>query len=99
MNTVNDNFKGLADDLGLVRAQMADLKVREEKIRAAIIATGEPIIEADLFRAVLITQNRTQIDWQAIAKKLKPSRQLIKAYTERKEVIQIKTSSRQGDVA
>lgn len=97
MPNVNSNFTPIADNLGMVRAQIAELKNTEKGLREAFLATGEDVIEADLFRAVKVVQNRSDIDWKAIAKKLKPSRQLIQAHTTSQEVISIKTSSRRGD--
>ena len=93
------NLIGLADDLGMVRAQIAELKNREAKLRATIIEAGERVLEDDLFRATLIEQTRKTIDWKAVAEKLNPTRQLIRAHTTEQTVQQVKTSSRRGNDA
>ena len=87
---------GLADELGTVRAQMADLKDREREIRNTLIEAGVKTLEDDIFRALVVESMRTMIDWKAIAAKLKPSHQLVTAHTEEKEVISIRVSARRG---
>ncbi len=90
---------GLADELGAVRAQLADLKDREREIRNTLIEAGVKTLEDDLFRALVVESMRTMIDWKAIAAKLKPSHQLVTAHTEEKEVISIRVSARRGVAA
>ncbi len=90
---------GLADELGTIRAQMADLKDREREIRNTLIEAGVKTLEDDTFRALVVESMRTLIDWKAIAAKLEPSRQLVTAHTEEKEVIPIRVSARRGIAA
>lgn len=87
---------GLADELGAVRAQMADLKDREREIRNTLIEAGVKTLEDDIFRALVVESMRTMIDWKAIAAKLKPSHQLVTAHTTEKDVISIRVSARRG---
>ena len=87
---------GLADELGFVRAQMADLKDREREIRNTLIEAGVDALEDTNFRALVVTSLRTLIDWKAVAAKLKPSHQLVTAHTEEKEVISVRVSARRG---
>ncbi len=90
---------GLADELGAVRAQLADLKDREREIRNTLIEAGVKTLEDDLFRVLVVESMRTMIDWKSIAAKLKPSHQLVTAHTEDKEVISIRVSARRGVAA
>ena len=87
---------GLADELGAVRAQMADLKDREREIRNTLIEAGVKTLEDETFRALVVESMRTLIDWKAVAAKLKPSHQLVTAHTTEKEVISIRVSARRG---
>ncbi len=87
---------GLADELGFIRAQMADLKNREKDIRDIMIASGVKALEDDTFRALVVESIRTMIDWKAVAAKLKPTRQLVTAHTTEKEVISIRVNARRG---
>ena len=88
--------KGLADELGFIRAQMADLKDREKDIRDIMIEAGVKTLEDDTFRALVVESIRTMIDWKQVAAKLKPSRQLVTAHTTEKEVISIRVNARRG---
>jgi hypothetical protein len=90
---------GLADELGAVRAQLADLKDREREIRNTLIEAGVKTLEDNLFRVLVVESMRTMIDWKSIAAKLKPSHQLVTAHTEDKEVISIRVSARRGVAA
>ncbi len=90
---------GLADELGSIRAQQADLKDREREIRNTLIESGIEVLEDDIFRALVVQSLRTTIDWKAVAAKLKPSRQLVTSHTSDKEVISIRVSARRGVAA
>ncbi len=90
------NVTGLADELGTIRAKMADLKDRETEIRHTMIEAGAKAFEDKKFRAVVVESMRTYINWAAIAEKLQPSHQLVSAHTSEKEVISIRVSARRG---
>ncbi len=90
---------GLADELGNIRATMADLKDREGQIRKTFISAGVKALEDEQFRAVVVESLRTMIDWKTVAAKLKPSRQLVTAHTTETEVISIRVSARRGAAA
>jgi hypothetical protein len=90
------DLPALADELGVIRAQMADLKERESDIREAFIEAGIHAMEGKTFRAVVVESLRTSIDWKAVAAKLRPSRQLVTAHTTEKEVISIRVNARRG---
>jgi RNA-binding protein YlmH len=87
---------GLADELGIIRAKMANLKDRETEIRNIMLESGVKAMEDKKFRAVVVESLRTNIDWKAVAAKLKPSRQLVTAHTTEKEVISIRVNARRG---
>lgn len=76
------NLGDIVDQLLSVKAQLAELEAREREIKDCLIATGESTIEGILARAsVSYCQGREKIDWQTIAGKFNPSRQLIVAHT------------------
>lgn len=89
----------LADELGSIRAHMADLKDREKDIRETFIDAGVTALEGESFRAVVVESMRTMIDWKSVAAKLEPSRQLITAHTTEKDVISIRVNARRGGSA
>jgi len=94
--TKKANVTGLADELGLIRARMADLKDRETEIRHTMIEAGIKAFEDKKFRAVVVESLRTYIDWKAVAAKLEPSHQLVTAHTTEKDVVSIRVSARRG---
>jgi RNA-binding protein YlmH len=94
--TKKANTTGLADELGIIRAKMADLKDREVEIREVMIAAGISAFEDKKFRAVVVESLRTMIDWKSVAAKLEPSHQLVSAHTTQKDVISIRVSARRG---
>ena len=70
------------DQLGFIRAQIADLQATEKQLKAAIEAADMPKIEGRLYRAAVIhSAGRISTDWKAIAEHFSPSRQLITAHT------------------
>lgn len=72
----------LVDELAALRAQIADLKETEETYRAELIAAGVTEAEGTQHRVTISQTTRTVTDWQTIAQKLEPSRQLIAAHTK-----------------
>ena len=83
----------LADELGAIKAQIADLKLREAAIKTDLHRIGG-VHEGALFRATVSESIRATVDWKSIAQKLKPSRQLVTANTTTKPVITVRVTSR-----
>lgn len=84
MNAHTDTAAMLAatvDQLAEVKSHIATLQTREEELKQVLAAAGSDIIEGTEHRAAISITTRTAIDWKAIAKRLKPSRQLIAAHT------------------
>ena len=77
-----EELADIVDTLANIRAQLADLKSREETYKAALIAAEVRAADGTLHRATVSEPvYRQTIDWQTIARKLKPSPQLLKAHT------------------
>lgn len=71
------------DELAAIRAEIAELRLREETRRDFLIAAGVTEADGTLHRATVSTAYPVRVDWQTIAQKLEPSRQLIAAHTSR----------------
>jgi hypothetical protein len=70
------------DELGALRAVIADLTLKADKIRADIENAGLTTIDGQHYSATLAqVKGSARINWQTIAQKFKPSRQLIAAHT------------------
>lgn len=71
------------DELGALHAAIAKLKKDADTIRTELEDAGLSDIEGHLYRVNFAQcAGKTLTDWQAIAKRLKASPQLIRAYTK-----------------
>jgi hypothetical protein len=71
------------DELGALRAVIADLTKQADKIRTELEDAGLAAIDGQHYSASFATvSGRTITDWETIAKRFKPSAQLIRAYTK-----------------
>jgi histidinol-phosphate/aromatic aminotransferase/cobyric acid decarboxylase-like protein len=71
------------DELGQLHAAIADMKRKADQIRAELEDAGLDNIEGQLYRVnFAAVAGRTLTDWEAIAKRLKASPQIIRAYTK-----------------
>jgi hypothetical protein len=97
MNSVL-NFGTLVDELLSVKASIAILEAREREIKDCLIATGESTIDGILARAsVSYCAGREKVDWQTIAMRFSPSRQLITAHTTTGQPFHVvRVSARKG---
>ena len=81
----NTNYAAV-DQLGRVKAQLAELKKQEEKLRAEVAAMGAGSYEGALFRATVGEDGEaTQYDNEAIREKLIAlgHRRFVNAHCER----------------
>ena len=73
----------VVDRLGQLRAELADLEQVEKQLKTALIESGQDKIIGKLYKAAVIhSPGRISIDWQTIAERFEPSRQLISAHTK-----------------
>ena len=81
--TAAEAIAAKVDRLGMLHAAQADIKREADRLRAELEDAGLSDMEGQLYRVnfAQIT-GRTLTDWEAIAKRLKPSAQLIRAYTK-----------------
>jgi tRNA(Phe) wybutosine-synthesizing methylase Tyw3 len=70
------------DRLALIKAQMAQLSAEEKALKESLSASGLDAIDGTAHRAAISQcSGRVSIDWETIAAKFTPSRQLIAAHT------------------
>ena len=73
-----------ADRLGIIRAQLDQLAREADAIRDELEAAALPVIEGTLYRVSFSTHaGAMRTDWQAIARKLGASPQIIRANTKK----------------
>ena len=73
------------DRLAQVKAQIAELRQYENELKEVLIDSGLAAVDGLCHRATISECTKTSTDWEAIALKLNPSRQLIRAYTKQGE--------------
>jgi hypothetical protein len=56
----------IVDELGSIKAQIADLKAREDALKAELIARGAAEAEGSLFRATISTAMRWTLDAERV---------------------------------
>jgi hypothetical protein len=70
------------DELGALRAVIADLTKQADQIRTELEDAALTTIDGQHYSATLTSvKGSNRIDWAAIAAKFKPSRQLVAAHT------------------
>jgi hypothetical protein len=82
------------DELGVLQAQIAELRVREEEIKSELKAQGDGAYEGDLYRVTVSTTNRETLDMKAVREKLSP--QFISAHTNVTPVVTVRCVARTG---
>ena len=81
------------DRLGELKAQIKTLQDEAKAIEASMKADGSDRFEGAFFAASVSHSERTTVDWKAIAEKLEPSRQLVRAHTSTKPVVTVRVSA------
>jgi hypothetical protein len=96
---INSNLKPLVDQIGRLRAQIAELSEMDAKLVKELQNAGVEVLEGNFFRVVLSSiKESVGPDWKKIAMKLKPSRQLITANQRVNRVahVRVNVSVRKG---
>ena len=88
----------LVDQYARLKAQQAEITDELQYIKDQLVAAGVSPIEGETHRAsVTLTSGRVSIDWQTIAMRFEPSRQLITAHTTKgDDFYTLRISARKG---
>lgn len=88
------------DRIAQIKAQIAELRAAEEELKQILIDSGESAVDSTMYRATISEcTTREKIDWQAIAIRFNPSRQLIRRHTSPSEkYFQIRVYARKTSV-
>ena len=82
----------LVDRIGELDAAMKPLKDEREKLAAQVKALGAGKYSGQLWSCTVSQSTRTSVDWETIAERLNPSRQLIVAHTSTSLVTALKVT-------
>lgn len=96
---MGSNIAPLADELGKIKAAIAELETKEQELRAEIIAAGHDAIEGDIYRVVVIKSVRETLDARAAREKLlelSVSPQWFACHTKKTDVTTVKCAARKA---
>lgn len=98
--TDNMSIETVVDRIAFLKAKVAEIREEEDALKAILIASGKSVVESTFFRCTVSdVAGRPVTDWQTIAMKFAPSRQLIKAHTkDGASYTQIRVFARKGGV-
>jgi len=90
------NIRKTVDELGSIKAKIAELKNLEDQLKKSLIDSGLTAAEGQLFRASVSRSQVETVDWCAVAARLDPSIQLITAHTRVRERTTVRCTARNG---
>ena len=94
---MTSNLTRIIDDLGALKARIADLENQEKALKQALADLGPGAYEGDLFRLSISESERETLDMKAVREHL--SRQFIQAHTNVTPVRTLRVVARTGKVA
>jgi hypothetical protein len=89
------NLTATIDELGEIKAQIADLTAKEKALKDALADLEPGAYEGELFRLSISQSDRDNLDMKAVREKL--SDQFIRAHTTTTSVRTLRVSARNGD--
>lgn len=91
-------LEDVVDRLAYLKAKVAEIRKEEDALKAILSASGKSVVESKFYRCTISDiSGKPTVDWQAIAMKFEPSRQLIRANTKIGEsYTQIRVFARKG---
>ena len=92
-----DNLKTIVDELGIIKAKLAELTKVEKALADQLKASGYAEIDGDLFRAAIVWTERVTLNTDRVREVLSPEDI---AYCEQKsEVMSVRVSARKKAAA
>lgn len=95
MKMSDDLISSTIDELGNLKAQIADLKKREDELKDILESAGVTKAEGDLFRVTITESVRETLDMEAVREKLSP--QFIRAHTKETKYVTVRVTARKGE--
>jgi hypothetical protein len=90
MNAITNPISFIVDRLAVVKAQIAELEKIEKEYKQILIDSGESaVVGTDHRASISYCDGREKTDWQTIAMRFNPSRQLITAHTSKGDAFHV----------
>lgn len=90
------SLRSTVDELGRIKAQIADLKATEEQLRQTLLDAGIESTEGKLFRATVSRYDQTCVDYAGLIEQLAPPARLIKKFTTTSERTTVRVVARKA---
>ena len=94
MTLNEDLISATIDELGTLKAKIAELKKREDELKDILESAGVTKAEGELFRVTITESVRETLDMEAVRAKLSP--QFIRAHTKETHYTTVRVSARKG---
>ena len=91
------DYAAIVDELGTLKAQIADLTKQEAKLKTALIESGYAEIDGSLFRAAVTWTERATLDAEAVRSILTEAQQ--QQCTRVTEIMSVRVSARKRSAA
>lgn len=89
---MTNELKAIVDELGALKAAIAELTEKEKELKTTIAASGYGEIEGELFRATITPSERVTLDSEKVRAILSPAQ--IKACSRTTEILTVKVGAR-----
>lgn len=90
MNAITNPISFVVDRLAMVKSQIAELEKLEKEYKQILIDSGESaVVGTDHRASISYCDGREKTDWQTIAMRFNPSRQLITAHTSKGDAFHV----------
>lgn len=90
-------LQSVVDQLGQVKAQLAELEAIEAGLRKQLVEAGVEAVEGRLFRATVSTFEATNVNWKGLVEQLAPPERLVKKFTSTAQRTTVKVVARNGN--
>lgn len=79
----------IVDDLGFLKAQIADLEKQETVLKAKLAASGLRYVDGDFYSASITTRESTRLDSEKVRGLLSPAQIIACSYTTSSLVVSV----------
>jgi len=90
--TMTNELKAIVDELGALKAAIAELTEKEKELKTAIAASGYAELDGDLYRATVSLSERVTLDSEKVRALLSDAQ--IAACSRTTEVLSVRVAAR-----
>jgi hypothetical protein len=87
--TREETLSAIADRLGRLKAEIAELSKTEKLLKDALVESGAESVEGDLFRVTVSHFDRCTVDYKAVVEKLGLDQRTLRHYTTHTDSVRV----------